>query len=405
MSFLEGSKMTQSVVDARKTLVENARAFIPKLRELTEEIDKNNRLPKSIIDEMQTDGLLKVLRPEIFGGYQTDMRTYTEVVTEISRGNGSAGWFVSLSNIRDYMVSYAFGEKAVKDIYVPGKDIVLAGNFKPVKCDIKKVEGGYYVEEAQWPFVSGVPHADWCYFGFPVDDGNGGMEMAIMVVPQKELEILDDWHVMGLRGSGSNSARLKNVFVPEHRVSLDRLASKGHYMIEPLREVPLYRTPFVPSLTLSIVAPALGLAQAAMDIHMERVKRAGIGNTFYTKMSEAPITHMQIAQAQLKIDSAELHLYRAVDKLDAFSVAGHTMNTEEIVQMKADFGYVNQLCKEAIDLLVAGAGSVFAYDTNPLQAVYRDFMALHLHGFITPQSLIETYGRVLCGMEPNTYFI
>ena len=72
-------------------------------------------------------------------------------------------------------------------------------------------------------------------------------------------------------------------------------------------------------LTLSIVAPALGLAQAAMDIHMERVKRAGIGNTFYTKMSEAPITHFQIAQAQLKIDSAELHLYRAVDKLDAFS--------------------------------------------------------------------------------------
>ena len=63
---------------------------------------------------MKNDGLLKVLRPEMFGGYQTNMRTYTEVVTEISRGNGSAGWFVSLSNIRDYMVSYAFGEKAFR---------------------------------------------------------------------------------------------------------------------------------------------------------------------------------------------------------------------------------------------------------------------------------------------------
>ena len=68
-----------------------------------------------------------------------------------------------------------------------------------------------------------------------------------------------------------------------------------------------------------------------MDLHMERVKRAGIGNTFYTKMSEAPVTHLQIAQAQLKIDSAELHLYRAVDKLDAFSEAGHTMTMEEVV--------------------------------------------------------------------------
>ncbi|MCQ6279061.1 acyl-CoA dehydrogenase family protein [Bacillus sp. EB600] len=397
--------MAQSVLETKKMLVEKARTLIPKLRDLGEDIEKNNRLPETIIDEMKNDGLLKVLRPEMFGGYQTNMRTYTEVVTEISRGNGSAGWFVSLSNIRDYMVSYAFGEKALQEIYVPGKEVILAGNFKPIKCDIKKVEGGYYIEEAQWPFVSGGPHADWCYFGFPVDDGNGGMEMAIMVVPQKELEILDDWYVMGLKGSGSNSARIKNVFVPEHRVSLDRLASKGYYMIEPLHGVPLYRTPFVPSLTLSIVAPALGLAQAAMDIHMERVKRAGIGNTFYTKMSEAAITHFQIAQAQLKIDSAELHLYRAVDKLDDFSEADHTMTTEEIVQMKADFGYVNQLCKEAIDLLIAGAGSVFTYDNNPLQRVYRDFMTMHLHGFITPSSLIETYGRVLCGMEPNTYFV
>lgn len=159
----------------------------------------------------------------MFGGYQTNMRTYAEVVTEISRGNGSVGWFVALSNIRDYMISYVFGQKALDEIYGTGDDVVLAGNFKPVKCDIKKVEGGYYINEAQWPFVSGGPHADWCYFGFPLDV-EGEIEMAIMVVPREELEILDDWDVMGLRGSASNSVRVKDVFVPEHRVSLDRLA-------------------------------------------------------------------------------------------------------------------------------------------------------------------------------------
>lgn len=210
---------------------------------------------------------------------------------------------------------------------------------------------------------------------------------------------------MGLRGSGSNSVKVENVFLPEHRVSLDRLARQGEYMIEPLRDIPLYQTPFVPSLTLSIVAPALGLAQAAMDLHMERVEKAGIGNTFYAKMSEAPITHMQVAQAQLKIDSAELHLYRAVDMLDDYSVRGLQLSMEEGIRMKADFGYVNQLCKEAIDLLTEGAGSVFSYNNNLFQLVYRDFLSMHLHGFITPSSLIETYGRVMCGQEPNTYFV
>ncbi|WP_419888484.1 acyl-CoA dehydrogenase family protein [Neobacillus niacini] len=397
--------MNQSVLETKNVLVDRARALIPKLREFSQDIDSNSRIPEEIVNDLKNEGLLKVLRPYMFGGYQTNMRAFTEVVTEISRGNGSAGWFVCLSNIRDYMISYTFGEKALNEIYSTGKDVVLAGNFKPIKCNIKKVEGGYFVEEAQWPFVSGSPHADWCYFGFPLVDENGGMEMAIMVVPREEIEIIDDWNVMGLKGSGSNSCRIQNVFVPEHRVSLDRLASKGHYLIEPLKDVSLYRSSFVPSLTLSIVGPALGLAQAAMDLYMERLPKAGIGNTFYHKQNEAPITHHQVAQAQLKIDTAEMFLYRAVDKIDSYAERGEVMDTAEIVKVKADFGYVNQLCKEAIDLLVAGVGSMFTYHSNPLQLVYRDFFAMHLHGFITPSSLIETYGRVLCGQEPNTYFV
>lgn len=397
--------MGQTVLDTRKMLVDRAQALIPMLRDYSLQIDQENQLPAEIIEKLHEKGLLKVLRPEMFGGYQTDMRTFTEVVTEISRGNGSAGWFVSLSNIRDYMISYAFGRKALEEIFGTGDDVVLAGNFKPIKCNIKKVDGGYQIEEAQWPFVSGSPHADWLYFGFPLEDGNGGIEMAIMVVPRKDVTVLDDWNVIGLRGSGSNSVYVKDVFVPEHRVSLDRLAQQGYYMIEELRGVPLYRTPFVPSLTLSIVGPALGITKAAMDLHMERVQKAGIGNTFYTKMNEAPVTHLQVAQAQLKIDSAELHLHRAVDLLDEYSVRGQKLTMEEGIKVKADFGYVNQLCKEAIDLMTAGAGSVFSYNQNLFQLFYRDFLSMHLHGFITPSSLIETYGRVMCGLEPNTYFV
>ncbi|MFJ8235139.1 acyl-CoA dehydrogenase family protein [Ureibacillus sp. NPDC094379] len=397
--------MSQTIVDTRKMLVERAHALIPMLRDFSPQIDQESHLPQEIVDKLQAEGLLKVLRPEMYGGFQTDMRTFTEVVTEISRGNGSAGWFVSLSNIRDYMISYAFGREALEEIFGTGDDVVLAGNFKPIKCEIKKVDGGYYIEEAQWPFVSGSPHADWLYFGFPLIDENGSVEMAIMVVPRKDVTVLNDWNVMGLRGSGSNSVHVKDVFVPEYRVSLDRLAQKGHYMIEELQEVPLYRTPFVPSLTLSIVGPALGITKAAMDLHMERVQKAGIGNTFYNKMSEAAVTHLQVAQAQLKIDSAELHLHRAVDLLDDYSVKRQQLTMEEGIKMKADFGYVNQLCKEAIDLMTAGAGSVFSYNQNLFQLFYRDFLSMHLHGFITPSSLIETYGRVMCGQEPNTYFV
>src|SRR3954454_15370528 len=126
--------MNQSVLETKNVLVERARALIPKLREFSQDIDKNSRIPDEIVEDLKREGLLKVLRPHMFGGHQTNMRAFTEVVMEISRGNGSAGWFVCLSNIRDYMISYTFGEKALNEIYNTGKDVVLAGNFKPIKC-------------------------------------------------------------------------------------------------------------------------------------------------------------------------------------------------------------------------------------------------------------------------------
>lgn len=401
--------MSETIVkreEISEVLIEKARSLQKQLRDATLEIDQTSKIPDEIIQAIRENGLLKILRPKMFGGFETDMRTYFDVVTEISRGNPSAGWFVSLSNIRDYMISYAFGREALHEIFGPNRDqdVVLAGNFKPIRIDIEKVDGGYFIKDAQWPFVSGSPYADWFYFGAPVDDGNGGVEMAIIVIPRRDVEVMDDWNVVGLRGSGSNSVVVKDVFIPDHRVSLDRLAQQGHYIIEELQENPLYRTPFVPSLTLSIAAPALGIAQGGFDLHKERVSKASIGNTFYSKMSEAPVTHLQISEIDMKLECARMLFNQAINDLDDYSTRGQDFTQKESIRIKAMFGYANQLCKEAFDLMLAGAGSVFAYNNNVFQTFYRDFISMHLHGFITPSSLLETYGRTMCDLEPNTYF-
>lgn len=400
------SETTVNTKDIREVLVDRARALQTDLRNVTLEIDQTNEIPEHIVKAIRENGLLKILRPKMFGGYETDMKTYFDVVTEISRGNASAGWFVSLSNIRDYMISYTFGREALTEIFGENhdRDIILAGNFKPITIDIEKVENGYFIKEAHWPFVSGAPYADWFYFGAPIDDGNGGVEMAIITIPKEEIEIQNDWNVVGLKGSGSNSVKVKDVFIPDHRISLDRLAQAGHYIIEELQDNPLYRTPFVPSLTLSIVAPALGIALGGFDLHMKRVENAGIGNTFYNKMSDAPITHLQIAEIDMKLECARLLLFEGINTLDEYSAKGHKFTQSDNIKIKGQFGYANQLCKEAFDLMLAGSGSVFAYNNNVFQSFYRDFITMHLHAFITPTSLLETYGRSMVGLEPNTYF-
>ena len=177
---------------------------------------------------MREKGLLKVLRPKIFGGHETSMRNYFDVVTEIS----ARKWVCRMVySVKQYSRLYDFlciWRKSANRNFGANRDndVILAGNFKPIRIDIEKVDGGYFIKDAQWPFVSGAPYADWFYCGAPVDDGNGGIEMAILIVPREDVKVLDDWDVVGLKGSGSNSIVIGNVFIPDHRVSLDRLASK-----------------------------------------------------------------------------------------------------------------------------------------------------------------------------------
>ena len=152
------------------------------------------------------------------------------------------------------------------------------------------------------------------------------------------------------------------------------------------------------------MAPALGIALGGFDLHMERVAKAGIGNTFYNKMDEAAVTHLQISEIDMKLECARMLLENAIGNLDDHSTKGQEFTQKESIRIKAQFGYANQLCKEAFDLMLAGSGSIFAYNNNVFQTFYRDFITMHLHGFITPSSLLETYGRVMCDLEPNTYF-
>ena len=126
------------------------------------------------MNELKEAGLFKLLRPERYGGYETNMKTYADFIVEISRGCGSTGWIVALCAIRELMVAESFSEKTHQEIFGSNEDDVLfAGVYEPRKCIAHKVEGGYLVEEGFWMFCSGSLHATWGYFGMPILDEQG----------------------------------------------------------------------------------------------------------------------------------------------------------------------------------------------------------------------------------------
>ncbi|WKA49322.1 acyl-CoA dehydrogenase family protein [Planococcus liqunii] len=389
--------------ESKVDVVAAAKSLIPSLRERATETDALGRIPEATMNELKELGLFKMLRPKQYGGQEQNMRTYSEAIVEISKGCGSTGWIVALCAIRELMVAESFSEQTHEEIFGENEDNVLfAGVYEPRKCIAKKVEGGYLIEEGFWMFCSGSQHATWGYFGMPIINEEGKMvDQVLMTLPFSEMEIMDDWNVMGLKGTGSNSVKMHNVFIPDHRCTSFVKALDGDFESSHLRNIPLYHTALFPALILSLGLPGVGMLRSAMEFFKQGLPNRRAAHMGVEFVKDAASTHAIIAEAELKIETAEIFFYKVADALDASAQAKEYMGRHERVKTLADIGYANQLLKEAMDLLMSASGSGFAYNGHPMQRILLDFLVLHSHRSLSPIITIENYGRVLSGLESN----
>ena len=216
-----------------------------------------------------------------------------------------------------------------------------------------------------------------------------------------ELEILDDWHVSGLAGSGSNSVVAREVFVPDRRVLPVGPLLAGEFPSKANADDPFYRMPVLLMFCVWTAPHALGLARGALAEFTERIHRRGITYSRYQRQNEATVTHLQAAEAAMKISCAELMTRDFVARIEA----GEPFTVEERARIRAQTGYVARLCKEAVDLVAAACGASSLHREVPVQRAVRDVQALNLHSFVNPATNLELYGRILSGLDAGTPFL
>ena len=195
------------------------------------------------------------------------------------------------------------------------------------------------------------------------------------------------------------------MFVPNARVLSGAALIQGQSASKLNADTPLYRSPVaLTGATLSSVT-GLGLAKAAMEAFFQRLPGRHIAYTTYANQIEAPLTHLQVAEAAMKIDEAEFHAYHAATLLDKKATSGEAWTVEERSRVRLDAAWVCRLAKEAVDILNTASGGSSIYSSVPIQRIARDVQALNLNGLLHPNTNLELYGRVLCGLEPNTIYL
>jgi len=364
--------------------------------------EENRRLHDDAIATLEDVGVFNLRAPKRYGGFEADARTLVELGTELGRIDGALGWTSTVYWVPTWMVGLF--PDAVQDEVFATPNVRVCGTLSPTAM-ATPVEGGLLVN-GQWGFISGSHHAHWqeIIALAPTPDGSS-MWPVMALVPIGELSIVDDWHTAGLRGSGSFSTVAKDVFVPAERIIPLPLVLMGQSFSQANADSLVWKTPLPAMANASTVGPLVGLARAAQETFMDRLPNRKITFTNYEVQRDATVTHLAVAEAANKADEAEFHAWRIHDLVDRKAAAGEEWSIEERVRTRADVGAAGQLAKEAIEILAAASGGTSIYNDVPIQRIQRDILVANQHGLINASTNLELYGRVLCGLEPNTLYI
>lgn len=393
--------MTVTELPSGVELIRRASDLIPLLNQNALAGEEARRLPEETIDALLESGFLKMRVPTRYGGYETDMTTVVNVLSELARGDGSAAWTVAVWSLGAWMVGLFPDE--VQDEIFSTPDVRVSGILSPSATAVP-VEGGVILN-GKWSFNTGSLQAHWNTNAAIRVAGEGQFEPVMVAIPLSDLRAVDDWHTAGLRGSGSVSTIAEDLFVPDARVLPMMPVLRGEHRSRLNSNSLLYRAPFMPTACATVAAVPVGMAKAARDTFFDRLPGRKITYTRYNNQKEAPLTHLQVAEATIKIDEAEYHASRSARTIDLKAVEDQSWTLEERARIRLNMGATCQRAKEAVDILNTASGGSSIYSSVPIQRIERDVQAINLHAIMHPNTNLELYGRILCGLSSNTDYI
>ena len=374
-----------------------ARALVPALRERADRAETLREMAKDTLEDLHRAGLFRFHQPTRWGGMELPFVALFDVPAEVARGCASAGWNVANLGVHHWMLAL-YDERAQGEVWGSNPDALIASGIAYPQGRGQRVDGGFRVS-GFWNFSSGVDASDWNMLAVTVRDGERVVDHRMCLVPRDDYEIVDDWHVLGMRSTGSKSVRATDIFVPEHRALSMYLARGGsEFPGAGVNPNPLYRVPLSALGSHCLAAAGVGNAQAAVELTIEAIRER---STNYTgaRMRDFQAVQLRVARAGAQVDAARV-IIRA-DCLEAERIAGlnRAPTVEEKLRFKRNVAYAMELCTEAVDALHGVAGANGIYDRYPIQRLFRDQHALAGHIGFSWDAQGAPWGLVVLGGE------
>jgi 3-hydroxy-9,10-secoandrosta-1,3,5(10)-triene-9,17-dione monooxygenase len=391
----------------QEQMVQRARDMLPALRARQQETEELGRLPDSTSREFIDAGFYRILQPRRFGGYEFDLPTFSRVAIQLARGCPSSGWAYTLTAGHAHLLAAYFSEEAQADIAGDDGDIRVPGRFRPGTA--VEVDGGYRVT-GTFDYVSGCDSATHLTFSFSFGEDLSAGELAsdiITLIDYDDVEIIDNWDVLGLRGTGSKRCVVEDLFVPAHRTI--------HSFFDPfappfpgrgVHENPMYRRGSLAGLVFAeTCSVAIGAARGVLDLYEESIRTRKttvlplvpmIEHAQYPRFYGEAVQTIEVAEAALLQTNADY-----MEECRRAEEEGRDFDADLDRRLQLRMQRCATMAYDAVLLMMRTNGSAGMRTGAMWQRYLRDMNILMTHNTVQAELSAEFYGRLHFGLMPH----
>ena len=381
-----------------ETYLERVRALLPALRDRAAHAERLRRLPEETFKDFQETGLFRCLQSKRYGGYELDPGTFYQAVMEVGTVCGSSAWILGVVGVHNWHLGL-FPPQAQDDVWGKDTSVQMSTSLAPTGV-VERVDGGFRLR-GRWSFSSGCDYCGWAMLGglAPAPGTADPPDMRTFLVPRHDYAIDDNWHVMGLSGTGSKDIVIDDAFVPEHRTHSLRDA---FHLTNPgavINDGPLYRLPFGIVFPNCIASPAIGVALGALHAFREQTKTR-VSARDQSRVAEDPFMQFRLAEAASEVDGARDRVLSNFAEMMRLARAGEEIPLTQRARYRWDAAKGLDWSMRAVDRLLEASGGRGIFLSNPIQRAWRDVHAMRAHAGNNPEKAAAIFGRSEFGLPP-----
>lgn len=352
--------------------------------ERRQEFEEKRHVPRDIIAEFKKAGIYRASAPRRFGGEPLPPAEFLRLIERISEVDGSAGWVASFGSSLIYLAALPLDTQA--ELYANGPDVAFAGGLFPVQ-PAEQVTGGLKVS-GRWKFASGSKGADVLGVGIKIGEDRAGRPRTALLRPE-QVEIVENWNVIGMRGTGSHDLVVDGVVVPEEWTFV-----RGG---EPTVDEPLYRYPAVPYAAQVLAVVGLGVARAALDQVIAEGGRASY--TGGPVAADRASYRISVGQAEARLRSVRAFFYDITEEVWQTVERGDKATAQQTSLLRLASSHLAKTSFEVVRSAYQLAGIRAIADGSPMQRYLRDASVVPQHAFLQ-EGMYDGAGAVLMGTQP-----